>query len=45
MVQEERTETLSHDDMEDPKTGRREELEEKEQESKSEEEVQKKETQ
>jgi len=41
MVQEERTETLSHDDMEGSKAGRREELEEKNQEGKNEEEVQK----
>ncbi|MHA1852924.1 MAG: helix-turn-helix domain-containing protein [Candidatus Heimdallarchaeaceae archaeon] len=45
MVQEERTEDLSYNDMEGPKTRRREELEEKDQESKSEEEVRKKETQ
>ncbi|MHA1687071.1 MAG: hypothetical protein ACTSYD_11830 [Candidatus Heimdallarchaeaceae archaeon] len=41
MVQEERTEDLSHNDMEGPKTRGREELEEKEQGSKSEEEVRK----
>ncbi|MHA1687588.1 MAG: hypothetical protein ACTSYD_14490, partial [Candidatus Heimdallarchaeaceae archaeon] len=45
MVQEERTEDLSHNDMEGIRARRREELEEKEQESKSEEEVRKKETQ